>query len=85
VALSTVPTVLPDFVHLALILLRRHGIAARYASGYLFAAPEDGGADSVEVDAHAWLEALLPGTAAFTATCRRSRASTGAPPRRSTR
>ena len=38
-----------DFVHLALILLRRHGIAARYVSG-LFAAPEDGGTDSVEVD-----------------------------------
>jgi transglutaminase-like putative cysteine protease len=51
-----------DFVHLALILLRRHGIAARYVSGYLFAAPEDGGADSVEVETHAWLEALLPGT-----------------------
>ena len=50
-----------DFVHLALILLRRQGIAARYVSGYLFAAPEDGGADSVEVDTHAWLEALLPG------------------------
>ena len=32
-----------DFVHLSLILLRRHGIAARYVSGYLFAAPEDGG------------------------------------------
>jgi transglutaminase-like putative cysteine protease len=49
-----------DFVHLALILLRRHGIAARYVSGYLFAAPADGGANSVEVDTHAWLEALLP-------------------------
>jgi transglutaminase-like putative cysteine protease len=49
-----------DFVHLALILLRRHGVAARYVSGYLFAAPEDGGADSVEVDTHAWIEALLP-------------------------
>ncbi len=31
-------------------------------SGYLWAAPEDGGTDSVEVDTHAWLEALLPGT-----------------------
>jgi transglutaminase-like putative cysteine protease len=51
-----------DFVHLSLILLRRQGIAARYVSGYLFAAPEDGGADSVEVDTHAWLEALVPGT-----------------------
>ncbi len=51
-----------DFVHLGLILLRRHGIAARYVSGYLWAAPEDGGSDSLEVDTHAWLEALLPGT-----------------------
>jgi transglutaminase-like putative cysteine protease len=51
-----------DFVHLSLILLRRRGIAARYVSGYLWAAPEQGGSDSVEVDTHAWLEALLPGT-----------------------
>ena len=51
-----------DFVHLALVLLRRRGIAARYVSGYLWAAPTDGGADSMEVDTHAWLEALLPGT-----------------------
>jgi transglutaminase-like putative cysteine protease len=50
-----------DFVHLALILLRERGIAARYVSGYLFAAPENGGEDSVEVDTHAWVEALLPG------------------------
>jgi transglutaminase-like putative cysteine protease len=49
-----------DFVHLALILMRRHRIAARYVSGYLFAAPPDGGTDSVEVDTHAWLEVLLP-------------------------
>lgn len=49
-----------DFVHLSLILLRQSGIAARYVSGYLFAAPEDGGQDSVEVDTHAWVEALLP-------------------------
>jgi transglutaminase-like putative cysteine protease len=49
-----------DFVHLALILLRRHGIAARYVSGYLFAAPPDGGHDSIEIDTHAWVEALLP-------------------------
>jgi transglutaminase-like putative cysteine protease len=50
-----------DFVHLALVLLRRHGIAARYVSGYLFSAPDAGGTDSVEVQTHAWLEALLPG------------------------
>ena len=49
-----------DFVHLSLILLRRHGVAARYVSGYLFAVPEDGGTDSFEVDTHAWVEALLP-------------------------
>lgn len=50
-----------DFVHLALILLRANGIAARYVSGYLFASPSDGRDDSVEVDTHAWLEILLPG------------------------
>jgi transglutaminase-like putative cysteine protease len=50
-----------DFVHLSLVLLRRCGIAARYVSGYLWAAPEDGGKDSLELETHAWLEALLPG------------------------
>lgn len=56
-----------DFVHLSLVLLRRRGIAARYVSGYLWAAPEEApppeaalGVDSLEVDTHAWLEALLP-------------------------
>jgi len=51
-----------DFAHVSLLLLRRRGIAARYVSGYLWAAPEDHGTDSLEVDTHAWLEALLPGT-----------------------
>ena len=50
-----------DFAHLALIVLRRSGIAARYVSGYLWAAPADGGQDSMEVQTHAWVEALLPG------------------------
>jgi transglutaminase-like putative cysteine protease len=49
-----------DFVHLGLCLLRRHGIAARYVSGYLFAGGSDDGHESIEVDTHAWLEALLP-------------------------
>jgi transglutaminase-like putative cysteine protease len=49
-----------DFVHLALCLLRHHGIAARYVSGYLFASGSDDTGESVEVDTHAWLEALLP-------------------------
>jgi len=49
-----------DFVHLGLCLLRHHGIAARYVSGYLFAAGSAATQESVEVDTHAWLEALLP-------------------------
>ena len=50
-----------DFAHLALVLLRRHGIAARYVSGYLFAPRAgDEAADSAEVDTHAWVEALIP-------------------------
>jgi len=49
-----------DFVHLGLCLLRHHGIAARYVSGYLFAGGSARSEESVEVDTHAWLEALLP-------------------------
>ncbi len=49
-----------DFVHLGLCLARHHGIAARYVSGYLFTTGRDGEQRSVEVDTHAWLEALLP-------------------------
>ncbi|HUH80891.1 MAG TPA: transglutaminase family protein [Solirubrobacteraceae bacterium] len=49
-----------DFAHLSLVLLRRMGIAARYVSGYLWAAPDDAASDSLEVDTHAWVEALLP-------------------------
>ncbi|HEX6391405.1 MAG TPA: transglutaminase family protein, partial [Solirubrobacteraceae bacterium] len=51
--LATGAGVCQDYVHLGLILLRRTGIAARYVSGYLWAAPEDEGADSVEVETHA--------------------------------
>ena len=49
-----------DFAHLALLLLRRHGIGARYVSGYLWAPSGDDEA-SAEVETHAWVEALLPG------------------------
>ena len=60
-----------DFAHLGLVLLRRHGLAARYVSGYLFAPPPGDtqptssagtgeSADSAEVDTHAWVEALIP-------------------------
>lgn len=60
-----------DFVHLGLNLLRAQGIAARYVSGYLYVRGGDGsesasenGAASVEVDTHAWIEALLPNSGA---------------------
>lgn len=56
------PTVCQDFAHLSLLLLRRKRIAARYVSGYLWAAPKDGGLDSLELDTHAWIEALIPST-----------------------
>jgi transglutaminase-like putative cysteine protease len=49
-----------DFVHLGLCLLRHHGVAARYVSGYLFTSAAGDSQESVEVDTHAWLEALLP-------------------------
>jgi transglutaminase-like putative cysteine protease len=54
-----------DFVHLGLNLLRRHGIAARYVSGYLYTTgngddPAKTASESVEVDTHAWIDALLP-------------------------
>jgi transglutaminase-like putative cysteine protease len=60
--LSAGAGVCQDFVHLALVLLRRRGIAARYVSGYLWAAPPgaDEHAESLEVQTHAWIEALLP-------------------------
>jgi transglutaminase-like putative cysteine protease len=50
-----------DFVHIGICLLRHHGIAARYVSGYLYASSASADSrESVEVDTHAWLEALLP-------------------------
>ncbi|MDA8067882.1 MAG: transglutaminase family protein [Actinomycetota bacterium] len=58
-----------DFVHLGLNLLRARGIAARYVSGYLYTHSHNGdaaagahaaGQPSVEVDTHAWIEALIP-------------------------
>jgi transglutaminase-like putative cysteine protease len=49
-----------DFVHLGLHLLRQHGIAARYVSGYLYSTDSEDTTESIEVDTHAWIEALLP-------------------------
>lgn len=54
-----------DFAHLALLLLRRHGIGARYVSGYLWAPAGDDEA-SAEVETHAWIEALLPSGSGLT-------------------
>ena len=54
-----------DFAHLALLLLRRHGIGARYVSGYLWA-PSNGDEASAEVETHAWVEALLPSESGLT-------------------
>ena len=61
--LSASAGVCQDFAHLGVVLLRRNGIAARYVSGYLFStgANQDDAAESVEVQTHAWVEALLPG------------------------
>jgi transglutaminase-like putative cysteine protease len=62
-ALDARAGVCQDFVHIGVNLLRRYGIAARYVSGYLFTTGEEeerADAESVEVDTHAWIEALLP-------------------------
>jgi transglutaminase-like putative cysteine protease len=48
-----------DFAHVMLALLRDQGIASRYCSGYLFTTDADG-AESIEVETHAWIEAMLP-------------------------
>jgi len=48
-----------DSAWLLVQLLRMHGIAARFVSGYLVQTPEDGGPRSGEL--HAWADAYLPG------------------------
>ena len=53
------------FAHLTIGLLRAVGVPARYVSGYLFASDErdasDETADTVVVQAYAWVEAAVPG------------------------
>ncbi len=56
-----------DFAHLLIGVLRAHGLAARYVSGYLLThAPEgddNGGAAMLGADAsHAWVQLWCPGT-----------------------
>lgn len=48
-----------DFTHVALALMRRLGIPARYVSGYLFHMKEEDDR-SAEDATHAWFEAYLP-------------------------
>jgi transglutaminase-like putative cysteine protease len=52
-----------DSAALLVQLLRLHGIAARFVSGYLVQVPEDGAPESA--DLHAWAEAFLPGAGWF--------------------
>ena len=47
-----------DFAHIAIALLRRLGIPARYVSGYLFHDGSD--RDTAANASHAWVEAFLP-------------------------
>ena len=48
-----------DSAWLLVQLLRMHGLAARFVSGYLVQQPEDGSPPGAEL--HAWAEAFLPG------------------------
>jgi transglutaminase-like putative cysteine protease len=54
-----------DFAHLAIALLRSVGIAARYVSGYFYAADpahvDESVEDEIVVQTHAWVEAAVPG------------------------
>lgn len=48
-----------DFAHLGLAVLRRAGIPARYASGYLYPEGDSGIGEMHEGQGHAWLEAWI--------------------------
>jgi len=51
-----------DFAHVALTLLRGHGLACRYVSGYLETQPPPGQPRLIGADAsHAWIAVQVPG------------------------
>jgi len=51
-----------DFAHLAVVVLRSAGLAARYVSGYLLTAPPAGQSRLIGSDAsHAWVSVYMPG------------------------
>lgn len=55
-----------DYAHLALAAYRSLGVAARYVSGYLYAAQPASGVtptadEEIEVATHAWVEVHVPG------------------------
>ncbi len=53
-----------DFTHVTIALLRSLGFAARYVSGYLYAADPinpGSGSSPIETQTHAWVEVALPG------------------------
>lgn len=51
-----------DFAHLMIATLRSLGVPSRYVSGYFYAGSGDiDPSASLEVESHAWVEALVPG------------------------
>jgi transglutaminase-like putative cysteine protease len=53
-----------DFAHVTIALLRSLGLAARYVSGYLYAADPthpNGATEPIETQTHAWVEVAIPG------------------------
>lgn len=55
-ALEAGQGVCQDFAHVAVALLRRLGMPARYVSGYLHPVPEPEVGDIVDGQSHAWIE-----------------------------
>ena len=50
-----------DFAHLTIATLRELGVPARYVSGYFHASSEPESDKVLDLESHAWVEALVPG------------------------